>query len=343
MKPLITKGWDGNILKEYEIGNLPLLMGNMTRGCNYKCIYCHTDAGEKESDELTADEWIPILDESAESGSEVFWIGGRGEPLRDEALEPVIRHADDLGITTILNTNGSMITKKWADFFYSHNVSPEVKIISFDEAVYDYMAGIKGMFPSLKKGLRNLIDAGYGTILEETDDARITRIGGLTLLAKPAYESIPKVIRYCCDNNFSPVISDVVASGRVVKNRNLEKLMLSGEEKKHVLEIAEEIMGYPLSKGAEECLIQYGMVVQNNGDVIVDRYGMSCDVCDYKGRRVIGNVRDISLKDGWKIIKKEREKYREQLKAAYQEFKQCPDCLASCPMALQSRKDYFKS
>lgn len=342
-KPLVTRGWDRDILKEYQKGNVPLVMGNMTGECNYDCIYCHTDAGKKDENELNADEWIRILDESKDLGNEVFWIGGKGEPLLDPAFEAIIKHANEIGFITILNTNGSLITKDKAKLLYENNVSPEVKIISFDEKVYDYLSGTTGNLPALRKGLGNLIEAGYGRIVDETDDTRITRISGMMLLAKPAYKSMSEVFRYCDQNNFTPVVSDVVASGRVAKRRNLDELKLSNKEKKKLWEIASEIMGYPLSKGVEECQIQYGMVVQNNGDIIVDRYGMSCDVCDYQGRRVIGNLREISLKEGWDIIKKERKINEQELKIEYAKFrKNCPDCMASCPMALQSHQDYYK-
>jgi|GEM_PF-2040009 len=340
-KPLVTRGWDMDILANYELGDVSLVMGNMTGECNYDCIYCHTDAGEKDENELNADEWIRILDESKELGNRVFWIGGKGEPLLDPAFNEVIVHANDIGLTTVLNTNGSLITKKRANFLYEHNVSPEVKIITFDEGVYDYLSGTKGNLPKLRKGLNNLIESGYGRIVEETDDARITRISGMLLMAKPAYQSMPDVFKYCDRNNFTPVVSDVVASGRVVKRRNLDELMLSNEEKKKVWEIGSKIMGYPLNKGIEECPIQYGIVIQNNGDLIVDTYGMSCDVCDYKGRHAAGNLREIPLKEGWKRINEERKINETARKLAYTRFKEeCSDCQASCSMAHKSQKEY---
>ncbi|MBU4245908.1 MAG: radical SAM protein [Nanoarchaeota archaeon] len=341
-KPLVTRGWDKDILAKYELGDVPLVMGNMTNQCNYNCIYCHTDAGKKDENELNADEWIRILDESKELGNEVFWIGGKGEPILDNAFRKVIRHADDIGLTTVLNTNGSLITKKRAKLLYNNNVSPEVKIISFDEDVYDYLSGTIGNLPALRKGLNNLIKAGYRKIVDETDDARITRMSGMLLMAKPAYQSMPDVFRYCDRNNFAPVVSDVVASGRVVKRGNLDELKLSDEEKKNIWELGSEIMSYPLNKGIEECQIQYGIVVQNNGDLIIDTYGMSCDVCDYYGRRVAGNLREISLKEGWEIIKEERKRNETARKIAYDQFKEeCSACLASCPMAHKSQKDYY--
>ena len=63
MKQLVTKGWDRDILGEYESGNLPILTINMTGECNYSCLYCHTDAGEQDTDELSLNEWKRIIDE----------------------------------------------------------------------------------------------------------------------------------------------------------------------------------------------------------------------------------------------------------------------------------------
>ncbi|UCG95523.1 MAG: radical SAM protein [archaeon] len=342
MKPLVTKGWNRDIIKEYRSGKLPILTINMTRECNLDCIYCHTDAGEKDKNELNSREWIKIIDESKELGNEVLWIGGRGEPLLDRAFEDVIKHANDIGLTTILNTNGTLITKDKAKFLYENNVSPEVKIISFDEDIYDYLAGTKGKLPFLRQGLKNMIETGYGQIIEETDDSRVTRISGMLLLAKPAYKSMPEVFKFCAENNFTPSISDVVAAGRVVKNRNLEELKLTEKENEKLLEKGSKIMGYPLKGGFEDCHIQYGVFVQNNGHLIVDRFGMSCDVCDYEGRRSIGNLRGISLKEGWELIKNERKKNEKYISRAYDEFRCYSNkCFSACPMALQSQKDYY--
>lgn len=343
MKKLLMKGWDRDILASYKDEKLPLLTVNMTGKCNFKCDYCHTDAGEKDPGELDAKTWKRILDESAALGNEVFWIGGKGEPLLDEAFEDVIIHANKKGLTTILNTNGTLISENVAKFLYDNNVSPEVKLLTFDEKAYDRLAGVKGQLPKLQKGLDNLLKAGYGKIINETEDARITRASGMLMLIKPAYNSMDDVFKFCRDNYFAPTISGVVAAGRVVKNKNLDELALSVQEDKKLLKRASEIMGYQLDKGFDGCHIQYGLFVQNNGDLIVDRFGMSCDVCDYQGRRTIGNLKEMSLEEGWKRIKEERKGNDEKLKESYKEFNcYSSDCFAVCPMALQSQKDYRK-
>ncbi len=341
-KPLVTKGWDRDIVKEYKSGKLPILTINMTRECNLKCIYCHTDAGEKDPNELTGDEWKRVIDESVELGNEVLWIGGRGEPLLDPAFEDVVKHANSQGLTTILNTNATLLNKRRARFLYENNVSPEVKIVSFREKPYDYLAGIRGWNSYMQLGLLNLLQEGYGEIVNETDDARITRIAGMMLLAKPAYKSIPDVLKFCNKYNLTPVINEIVAAGRVIKNRNLDELRLSSGESAEVAKQGSKIMGFPLARGYSDCEIQYGMFVQNNGDLIVDRLGMSCDVCDYQGKWPIGSVRETTLKDGWKRIKDERKKNRDAINTTYDEFRSCAaDRCAACPMMLQSQKDYY--
>lgn len=341
-KPLVLKGWDRDIKDQYESGILPHLMINMTKECNLGCIYCHTDAGEAAPDEIKADEWKRVINESFDLGNKILWIGGAGEPLLDNGFKETVEHAHSKGMTTILNTNGTLIGNEMARFLYEHNVSLEVKIATFNENVYDYLCDKKSFFPKMRQGLRNLLEAGYGRF-EEREEHRLTRIGGMILLCKPAYESLPEVFEYCNVHNLAPVISGVVAAGRVVKNRNLEELKLTQKENEKLFAEANKIMGYNIEGGFDECNIQFGMVVQYNGDILVDRYGMSCDVCDYQGRKSLGNVRKISLEEGWKRVKEERERNSALIKSAYEEFDECPDnCFAGCPMVLQSEMDYFE-
>ncbi|MBU3905273.1 MAG: radical SAM protein [Nanoarchaeota archaeon] len=341
IKPLIMKGWDKDIKKAYDDSKLPLVTMNMTRECNFSCNYCHTDAGKADENEVTGKEWEKVIDESTELGADLFWIGGRGEPLLDKSFKEVIGHINETGSTTILNTNGTLINHEMATFLYKNNVSPEVKIISFDENVYDYMAGVSGAMPLMRKGIDNLLEAGYGEIINETSDARITRLSGMMLLTRSAYDSIPEVLEFCKENNMAPLISDVIAAGRVVSNRNLEELHVSQEDEKNLLKKANEIMGYKLEEGFDICSIQYGVFIQNNGDVIVDRYGMSCDVCDYQGRRTIDNIRENDIKTIWNNILNERERSKEEIEKAYQDF-EYSNCFSKCPMMIQSQKDYFK-
>jgi MoaA/NifB/PqqE/SkfB family radical SAM enzyme len=342
MKQLVTKGWDRDILADYQSGKLPMVMFNLTRRCNFECVYCHTDAGEADSNELTLEQWKSVTDEVAELGSPVIWIGGRGEPVLDNAFEGLIKYIHEKGLTTILNTNGSLVTKGVAKLLYENDVSPEVKIVSFDEKAYDYLAGVKGKLPRMKQGLKNLIEAGYNQIIGETDDYRLVRAAGMMLLAKPAYASIPEVLRFCRENNFTPVVSDVVAAGRVITNRNLEELQLSRKENKKLADKAAKIMGFPIERGYKDCHIQYGLVIQNTGDFMVDRFGMSCDVCDYQGKRSLGNARGMSVKEAWKAVKAERERNKKAIEKAYERFRgRDPDCFSACPMMIQSKEDYF--
>lgn len=338
-KPLVTKGWEG-ILERYESGKVPIVMINMTGLCNYKCVMCHTGAGKKDKNELDADEWNGILDQSKKMGNKISWIGGKGEPLLDSAFKDMIIHANDIGLTTILNTNGSLINEKCAKFLYQHDVSPEVKIISFNENVYDYLSGTIGNLPKLRTGLDNLIKAGYGKEIKETNDSRITRISGMLLLEKHALEFMPDVFKYCNKNNLTPVISDIVASGRVIELENLYELMLTNEEKKEIYRKGSEIMGYSLNERMGECEIQYGIVIQNNGDIMVDPWGMSCDVCNCPESQVVGNLHNMSLKEGWKLINEKRKENEEARKSAYKMFREECSVCPSCSTVYNTQKHY---
>jgi len=340
-KPLVLRGWDMDLKGSYiETGKPPILTLNMTGACNLKCAYCHTDAGERNPNEMSIEDYKSVIDQAINLGVKVVWIGGKGEPTIDPKFREVVEYVNSYDTPLILNTNATMIDEELAKFMHSHKVYPEVKILSLDEAIYDLASGVEGSYSTMRRGLNNLLEAGYGSEIEESGDVRITDIAGMMLLAKPFYDSIPTVLQYCKDHNMMPTISDVVASGRVVKNRNLGELKMLEDQVLKIHKIGSEIMDYPLEVGVKECGIQYGLYVQNTGEILVTREGMSCDVCDYFGGKSMGSVKKVSLGNAWENIKERRRENEAVIRQLNDESKECKTCLGGCAASVRSHKEY---
>ena len=347
MKPLVADGWDFDYLEKYLEGKVPILTINMTGKCNYACPYCSTNAGVKDKYELNAAEWIDIIKDSHALGTEVIWIAGKGEPLLDSAFKEVVEYANSLNMTTILNTNASLIDQEMATFLYDNHVVPEIKMVSLNEKIYDELSGKKNTYDNFINGVDNLLDAGYGQIIRETEDARITNCSGLVLLAKPALESLPEVFQYCKEQNIAPTVSDVVATGRIIQLQNLNDFILSDEENRRLNKKASEIMEYPFESGLQECYINLGLFVLNNGDLVVNQYGMSCDICCPKSKVVIGNLKEMTVADGWKKIKDMRAQNEVQIIKKYQTESNPSDSnqdgsFGSCVTSDDTQNRYFE-
>ncbi len=139
----------------------PIVVWNLTRTCNLRCIHCYTDsAAVSYPDELSTDEAKSVLDDLAAFGVPAVLFSG-GEPLVRKDLFELAAHARDAGLHVVLSTNGTLITREIAERFV------ELKFayigISLDSAVpeiHDKFRGVAGAFQKTMEGFRQCVGAG---------------------------------------------------------------------------------------------------------------------------------------------------------------------------------------
>jgi len=303
-KPLTNNGW--NSVSGYDPSKLQIVTTNLSGRCTFECPYCHSDSGEAEKDELKLDSILRIIDQASDLGAKVLWIAGKGEPTIDPNFKEVVKEANNHKLVTIVSTNAAAIDKNMAKFMYLNNVSPEVKIPTFDREIYNLLAGKpadSNTYDKFINGLDALKEAGYGKIIDETN--RVTRMSAMILLAKPSYSGLEEVFKYCNDNNITPSVNQVIPAGRILKNRTYDKFFVSEEDNKRLFSKASAIMGYVLPE--EDCQIKKGIFIDSNGDILTDNHGNSCDIQIEGETHLIGNVNNMSLEEAWSIILDKRE------------------------------------
>src|SRR5687768_4861743 len=88
----------------------PIVVWNLTRTCNLKCVHCYTDSdAQKYSDELSTDEAKAVLDDLAAFKVPAVLFSG-GEPMVRKDLFELAEYARGLGLHVVLSTNGTLIT-----------------------------------------------------------------------------------------------------------------------------------------------------------------------------------------------------------------------------------------
>src|SRR3954471_13549497 len=139
----------------------PIVVWNLTRTCNLKCIHCYTDsAAMKYPDELSTEQCKRVLDDlAAFKGPAVLFSGG--EPLVRKDLFDLAAHARKLGLHVVLSTNGTLIDRKVAEQFKELKfayigISPDSAI----PAVHDEFRGQKGAFVRTMEGFRHCVAVG---------------------------------------------------------------------------------------------------------------------------------------------------------------------------------------
>src|SRR6266536_3208214 len=92
----------------------PIVVWNLTRTCNLKCVHCYTASEAKkypgEIDTTTA---MGVLDDLAEFNVPAVLFSG-GEPLVRADLFELAAHARSRGLHVVLSTNGTLIDRPTA-------------------------------------------------------------------------------------------------------------------------------------------------------------------------------------------------------------------------------------
>ncbi len=87
----------------------PIVVWNITRTCNLKCVHCYTDsAAMKYPDELPTEICKAVLDDLAQYNVPAVLFSG-GEPLVRKDLFELAAYARSLGLHVVLSTNGTLI------------------------------------------------------------------------------------------------------------------------------------------------------------------------------------------------------------------------------------------
>lgn len=91
---------------------------HLTRNCNMGCKYCFATFEEATKTNLSLIEKKLIIKKSSKYFDKMTFVGG--EPLLDKDLVELIKYSKELGMTTMLVSNGSMITDNFLESLKDH-------------------------------------------------------------------------------------------------------------------------------------------------------------------------------------------------------------------------------
>jgi len=138
----------------------PIVVWNITRACNLKCVHCYNDSGAcKASDELSTAEAKGVIDDLVQFGVPSVLFSG-GEPLTRPDLFELIGYAVGRGVRTVISTNGTLITAEKARQIKQHGVSYVGISLDGIGPVNDKFRGVTGAFVKAVEGIKNCQDAG---------------------------------------------------------------------------------------------------------------------------------------------------------------------------------------
>jgi radical SAM protein with 4Fe4S-binding SPASM domain len=139
----------------------PIVVWNLTRTCNLKCVHCYTDsAAQKYPGELTTDQCKAVLDDLAEFKVPAVLFSG-GEPLVRKDLFELAAYARERGLHVVLSTNGTLIDRPTAEKFVELKFAYiGISLDSANPAVHDQFRGVEGAFHRTLRGFHHCKDVG---------------------------------------------------------------------------------------------------------------------------------------------------------------------------------------
>ena len=147
-------------LLQFSRDKKPVVVWNMTRRCNLRCIHCYSSSQNiRYGNELIPAEAKAMIRDLATFGSPVILFSG-GEPLMHRGLPELARYAVDQGMRAVISTNGTLITRQNAAAFKEIGLSYVGVSLDGMKVTHDHFRGVEGAFDTAMKGIRTCRDLG---------------------------------------------------------------------------------------------------------------------------------------------------------------------------------------
>ncbi len=147
-------------LLQFSLDKRPVVVWNITRRCNLKCVHCYAHADDIPFDnELSTEDGKNLIDDLSRFGVPVLLFSG-GEPLVRKDLPELAAYAVVKGMRAVISTNGTLISQKIARTL--KNIGLSYVGISIDgmEEINDRFRGVQGAFRKALEGINNCKAAG---------------------------------------------------------------------------------------------------------------------------------------------------------------------------------------
>jgi len=147
-------------LLQFSKDKRPVVVWNVTRRCNLKCVHCYAHAKNTSFDnELSTEQGKQLIDDLAGFGSPVMLFSG-GEPLVRKDLPQLAAYAVKKGMRAVISTNGTLITPEMARNLKEIGLSYIGISLDGMEEINDRFRGVSGAFRSALEGIKNSQAAG---------------------------------------------------------------------------------------------------------------------------------------------------------------------------------------
>lgn len=159
-------GWTGRYAKiglsclhSRFIAKTPFIFSHsLTHACNSRCKTCgRWKFSNLAKNDLTTEQVFKLLKEAVDFGMRGYYAFG-GEPMLRKDIVEILKYAHDLGMITVLNTNGFSVAQR-AKEISQHTDFCYISIDAPDEQ-HDFIRGRKGSFKEAVEAVKKMSEAG---------------------------------------------------------------------------------------------------------------------------------------------------------------------------------------
>ncbi len=144
-------------LLQFSKDKKPVVVWNMGRRCNLRCVHCYAQSKDIEyKNELTTEQGKELIDDLAKFGAPVILFSG-GEPVMRPDLPELAQYARSKGMRAVISTNGTLIDKKMAKVLKEIGLSYVGVSLDGMRETNDRFRGVKGAFDLALQGMRNCL------------------------------------------------------------------------------------------------------------------------------------------------------------------------------------------
>jgi Fe-coproporphyrin III synthase len=159
-------------LLQFSQDKRPVIVWNITRRCNLKCVHCYAHAKDKHfKNELSFEQGKNLINDLSDFKAPVMLFSG-GEPLMRDDMPKLAEYAVKKGMRAVISTNGTLITEDKAKLLKDIGLSYVGISLDGMQKINDSFRGVKGAFSAALKGIENCQKAGIKVGLRFTINKR---------------------------------------------------------------------------------------------------------------------------------------------------------------------------
>jgi len=204
--------------KAFDDYGVSSILWNVTYECGLKCKHCYVGETKRLEQELNHEQAQNLVSQIGDMGIPLLFMTG-GEPLMRKDTLSLLSQCKDLGVTTVLSSNGLLLDSEKIQLLRRNNVHFLAVSLYGPPAAHDEVVGISGSYEKLMGNVKECISQGINICFK-------------TVISSYTYDNIPFIVGKGIELGVkSFYLCDLLETGRAmgvhgwrVSNENWQKL-----------------------------------------------------------------------------------------------------------------------